>query len=129
MTLASRALRELASWPELAEAPASCGRDRALRAAAHEIVHFHADQDVDLHLTARAIRRLEDDLVTSPAIQLVPGSPWITLHLSNDRDIDLLMTLVSAALQAHQTWPVPSDIPSAGCNDRFGAALPRQSPS
>ena len=126
MTLASRALTQLASWPDLAEAPASCDTGRALCSAEGEIVHFHSDRDVDLHLTSRAIGRIEADLVTSPAVRLVPGSHWVTLRLSTDRDIDLLMTLVSLALQTHHRWPVPADIPPAGCNDRLGAALTRE---
>ncbi|MFF4350110.1 luciferase family protein [Streptomyces sp. NPDC001530] len=117
MTLALRAMTRLADWPDLAEVRPSCGTGRALCSAQGEIVHFHTDHDVDLHLTDRAIRRFEDHLKGATAVRMVPGSRWVTIHLEVDSDIDLLLTLVSVALQAHQSWPVPGDAPSAGCND------------
>jgi hypothetical protein len=40
----------------------------------------------------------------------------VTIHLEVDSDIDLLLTLVSVALQAHQTRLVPDHASSAGCN-------------
>ncbi|MEU9211363.1 luciferase family protein [Streptomyces sp. NPDC048415] len=118
MTLALRAMTRLANWPDLAEARPSCGTGRALRSAQGEIVHFHSDHDVDLHLTDRAIRRFEDHLKGATAVRMVPGSRWVTLHLEVDADIDLLLTLVSVALQAHLTSPVADDAVPASCNDR-----------
>ncbi|MEW2401793.1 luciferase family protein [Streptomyces sp. NPDC046862] len=127
MTAATRALTQLASWPDLAEARPSCGTGRALRSARAEIAHFHADRRVDLHLTARTIRRFEDDLRESTAVRLVPGSHWVTIRLECDADIDLLMTLVSVALQAHQGWPEADGTPSAQCNDHHGVRLAHES--
>ncbi|MET8981088.1 luciferase family protein [Streptomyces sp. NPDC004539] len=118
----------LAGWPDLAEVPASCGTGRALRSAQREIVHSHSDRHADLHLTAGVIGRLETDLVSSPAIRLVPGSQWVTIGLRTNTDIHLLMTLVSLALKTHQTCPVPGDTPSVACNDRFSASLAREAP-
>ncbi|MEV5527820.1 luciferase family protein [Streptomyces prunicolor] len=126
MTLAARALTQLATWPDLTEVEPSCGTGRALASAHGEIVHFHSDQDVDLHLTARAIRRFEDHLTSARAVRLVPGSQWVTLHLEVSTDVDLLMTLVSLALQAQQTWPVPGDGPRPRCNDQHSGTLPRE---
>lgn len=125
MTMALRAMAQLASWPDLTETPPSCGTGRALRTVHHEIVHFHTDQDVDLHLTARAIKRFEDHLRGANAVRLVPGSRWVTIRLEVETDMDLLLTLVSLALQAHQAWPVSRDAPSAECNDHHDMALPR----
>ncbi|MFH9963648.1 luciferase family protein [Streptomyces mirabilis] len=125
MTLALRAMAQLASWPDLTETPPSCGTGRALRTVHHEIVHFHTDQDVDLHLTARAIRRFEDHLRGATAVRLVPGSRWVTIRIEVETNMDLLLTLVSLALQAHQAWPVSRDAPSAECNDHHDMALPR----
>lgn len=115
--MALRAMTQLASWPDLQEALPSCGTGRALRSPQSEIVHFHSDHDVDLHLTAPAIRRLEDHLKGATAVRMVPGSRWVTIRLEADADIDLLLTLMSVALQAHQSWPVPGDASSAACND------------
>ncbi|WP_405922805.1 luciferase family protein [Streptomyces sp. NBC_00035] len=126
MTLALRAMTRLANWPDLAEALPSCGTGRALRSEQGEIVHFHSEQDVDLHLTVPAILRFEDHLKNATAVRMVPGSRWVTIRLEVDSDIDLLLTLVSFALHAHQSWPVPDDSPSPECNDRRGMALPRR---
>ncbi|MEV6940838.1 luciferase family protein [Streptomyces sp. NPDC051172] len=126
MTLAVRAMTQLAGWPDLTEAPASCGAGRALRSARGEIVHFHSDREVDLHLTASAIRRFTAEFLGSPAIRMVQGSPWVTIRLAGNADVDLLMTLVSLALKAHQTWPVPGDALQPPCNDHFRAAVPRE---
>ncbi|MEU5632758.1 luciferase family protein [Streptomyces rishiriensis] len=127
MTAASRAMTRLAIWPDLAEGRPSCGTGRALRSGLVEIVHFHSDRSVDLHLTARAIRRFEKDLRHSTAVRLLPGSSWVTIHLECETDIDLLMTLVSAALQAHQRHPGADDAPLPRCNDHREAALTRES--
>ncbi|WP_093774293.1 luciferase family protein [Streptomyces sp. yr375] len=126
MTAASRALARLATWPDLAEDRPSCGTGRAVRSGGVEIVHFHSDVSVDLHLTAKAIRRYERDLRHSTAIRLLPGSPWVTVHLECETDIDLLMTLVSAALQAHQQNPAAADAPLPRCNDHREVALSRE---
>ncbi|MFF8352834.1 luciferase family protein [Streptomyces chartreusis] len=128
MTLAARALAQLAAWPDLSEAEPSCGVGRALCAADGEIVHFHSDDHVDLYLTARAIKRFEEHLTATTAVQLVPGSQWVTLRIDVSADIHLLMTLVSLALQAHQAWPVPDDVPRAQCNDHLSSARPRENP-
>ncbi|MFJ8543661.1 luciferase family protein [Streptomyces sp. NPDC093586] len=123
MTLAQRAFERLHAWPDLSTGPASCGTGRALRSARDEIVHFHSDRDVDLHLTHRAIQRFRQDLGGSSAIHLVPGSRWVTVHLDCDADVDLLLSLVSIALKAHQTPPA-ADLPP-GCNFRRVTVLPR----
>ncbi|AJE39424.1 luciferase domain-containing protein [Streptomyces nodosus] len=124
MTLAQRALERLDAWPDLTAGPASCGTGRALRSPHSEIVHFHSGHEADLHLTSRAIQRISRDLAVSTAIRMVPGSRWVTVHLDCDADVDLLLSLVSVALQAHQMRPVPSG-PAAGCNYRRVTVLPR----
>jgi len=126
MTPASRVITQLVSRQDLAQAQPSCGTGRALRSARAEIAHFHSDRSVDLHLTVRTIRRLENDLRDSTAIRLVPGSHWVTIRLECDADVDLLMTLVSVALQAHQRWPDSDDPSSARCNDHRSTALARE---
>lgn len=126
MTLAQRAMEQLEVWPDLTSGSASCGAGRALRSVHSEIVHFHSDRDVDLHLTAGAIGRFHDDLQESTAIRLVPGSDWVTVHLDCDTDVDLLMSLVSAALKAHQNRPSPAGRTAGGeCNFRRVTVLPR----
>ncbi|MFD5568593.1 luciferase domain-containing protein [Streptomyces cadmiisoli] len=131
MTLAQRALERLQAWPDLTAGPASCGTGRAVRSARSEIAHFHTPHDVDLYLAGRAIGRFADDLRESTAIRLVPGSRWVTVHLDCDTDVDLLLSLVSVALQAHQD--LPAEASAGGCNfhrvtvlrrDPAGAAHP-----
>ncbi|KFG76792.1 luciferase domain-containing protein [Streptomyces mutabilis] len=123
MTLAQRALERLQTWPDLTTGPASCGTGRAVRSVRDEIVHFHSVRDVDLHLTHRAIQRFQYDLSGSSAIRLVPGSRWVTVHLDCDADVDLLLSLVSIALKAHQSRP-PAD-PTSECNFHRVTVLPR----
>ncbi|GAA4083704.1 luciferase family protein [Streptomyces shaanxiensis] len=126
MTLAQRAMKQLEVWPDLSSGPASCGAGRALRTVQSEIVHFHSDRDVDLHLTVSAIQRFHDDLRESTAIRLLPGSNWVTVHLDCDTDVDLLMSLVSAALKAHQHRLSPAGPPAGDeCNFRRVTVLPR----
>ncbi|MFJ7071711.1 luciferase family protein [Streptomyces sp. NPDC098781] len=125
MTTALRAMTRLAGWPDLSEAPPSCGTGRALRSAGAEIVHFHSDHSVDLHLSARTIRRFQDELKNSTAVRLVLGSHWVTIHLDCDSDIDLLLTLASAALQAHQASPYFDGPPAVPCNEYRSAACAR----
>ncbi|WP_395572317.1 luciferase family protein [Streptomyces sp. BK79] len=124
MTPAQSAFERLHAWPDLTTGPASCGTGRALRSVRDEIVHFHSDRDVDLHLTQRAIQRFHYDLGGSSAIRLVPGSRWVTVHLDCDADVDLLLSLVSIALKAHQARP-PADLPPSGCNHERVTVLPR----
>ncbi|MER5973654.1 luciferase family protein [Streptomyces sp. NPDC002055] len=121
MTAASRAMTQLVSWPDLAEAQPSCGTGLALRSASAEIAHFHSGRSADLHLTVGKIRRFESDLRGSSAIRLVPDSHWVTICLECEADVDLLLTLVSVALQAHQGWPDSGNAPSARCNDHHGS--------
>ncbi|MFF7972540.1 luciferase family protein [Streptomyces sp. NPDC007905] len=123
MTLASRALAQLATWPDLRQAVPSCGLGQAVRSVQGEIAHFHSDRDVDLRMTDRAIRRFAKDLKGSGAIRIVPGSQWVTLRLDAASDVDLLLTLVSVALQAPQAWPDPADRAVLGCNDQRGAGF------
>ncbi|MFF9180376.1 luciferase domain-containing protein [Streptomyces misionensis] len=123
MTLASRALAQLATWPDLRQAVPSCGQGQAVSSAKGEIVHFHSERDVDLRLTDRAIRRFAKDLRRTGAIRIVPGSQWVTLRLDAASDVDLLLTLVSVALQAQQTPSDPAERPLVGCNDQRGAGF------
>lgn len=123
MTLAERALERLQVWPDLLAGQPSCGTGQGLRSVHGEIVHFHSDRDVDLRLTGRAIERFASDLQGSTAIRLVPGSGWVTVHLDCDTDVDLLMSLVSMALKAHQR---PEAEPAGACNFRRVTVLPRE---
>ncbi|MFF3745736.1 luciferase domain-containing protein [Streptomyces kronopolitis] len=123
MTPASRAIKQFVSWPDLTEARPSCGIGRALRSSVAEIAHFHSDRSADLHLTAGSIHRIVNDLAESSAIRLVPGSHWVTVRLDSYTDVDLLMTLMSLALQAHQRWPHSDEPLSARCNEHLHVIL------
>lgn len=116
MTLALRAMTQLTTWRDLSEAVPSCGTGRALRSTGQEIAHFHTDWDVDLHLTARAVHRFEHDLRRSEVVRIIPGAAWVTLRLEADSDVNVLITLVSLALQSHQTNPPPLDGRAPACN-------------
>ncbi|MFC9509463.1 hypothetical protein [Streptomyces sp. NPDC057002] len=53
----------------------------------------------------------------------MPGSHWLTIRPEGDTDIDLLMTLVSVTLQAHQGGPGSDGTPPTPCNDHLGAVI------
>ncbi|MFF3800842.1 luciferase family protein [Streptomyces sp. NPDC002134] len=92
-------LAQFAVWPDPTDAQPICGTGRASRSATAEIAHFHSGRYADLHLSARLIRHFGWYLSRSSALRLLPGSHWATIGLERDWDIDLLMTLVSVALQ------------------------------
>ena len=118
-------MTRLTDWPDLVEARPSCGTGRALRCDGGEIAHFHSDRMADVHLSAPAIRRLRGDLSGSTALRLVPGSAWVTVRLECESDIDLLSTLVSVALKAHQGSTPGGPAGAARCNDHRGVAIAR----
>ncbi|PZH19235.1 hypothetical protein C1I97_02775 [Streptomyces sp. NTH33] len=109
----------------MTEAAPSCGTGQALSSAQGEIAHFRSDRDVDLHLTAPAVRRMTGDLRRFAAVRVVPGSPWVTIRLDASADADLLVSLMSVALQAHQGLPDDGLPASRGCNDGRGVGFLR----
>ncbi|GGT15319.1 luciferase domain-containing protein [Streptomyces purpureus] len=88
------------SWPALTQGRPPCGAGLGLNAGFQEIVHFHGEHEADVHLTHAMIAKLRPALAGSSAIRLRAGSEWVTVRLDIGSDIDLLTTLVSAALQA-----------------------------
>jgi hypothetical protein len=112
MTVADRVMEQLASWSSLAHRPSGCVTGEALWAGAREIAHLHGDRRVALCLTTDTITRLREHLALCSAVRLRPDSPWVTVVVECDTDADLLMTLVSAALQAHGAqWPTSEPVP------------------
>ena len=69
---------------------------------------------------------LSRDLRASTAIRLLPGSRWVTVHLDCDSDVDLLISLVSMALQAHQSAIPEEEGPR--CNLHRVMLVPRDEP-
>ncbi|MFJ3672717.1 luciferase family protein [Streptomyces sp. NPDC090106] len=124
MTMAEHAFTHLAAWPDLTEVAPSCGTGRALATAHREIVHFHSDREVDLHLTLRAVRRFEDHLAAARAVRMAPGSPWVTVRLDTVADVHLLTTLVTLALQSHQARPVAEGAPDGPCTGHRSGVRP-----
>ncbi|BDM69795.1 hypothetical protein HEK616_32820 [Streptomyces nigrescens] len=108
MNLAEHANARLADWPALSQGRACCGARYCLCSGAQEIVHFHGDNKVDVHLTRDMIDRLRPALRNSSALELPAASGWVTVRLEAGSDIDLLATLVSAALLATGRQPGPA---------------------
>ncbi|WP_165845614.1 luciferase family protein [Streptacidiphilus pinicola] len=114
MSAAERAREQLVGWADLTIGQSSCGAGSSLSSNGHEIVHFHPGAQTDVQLTAPAIARLDERLRESTAVRLHPDSGWVTVLVECDTDIDLLLTLVSVALQAHGAQrPAPVATP---CN-------------
>ncbi|MGW0466677.1 luciferase domain-containing protein [Streptomyces sp. NPDC003027] len=115
MNTARHASERLMSWPSLIADPALCGAETGLRTATREIVHFHGEHEADVHLSRAMIAKLRPALLGSSAVRLRAGSGWVTVRLEMGSDIDLLATLVSAALQASTRGPDPVDTAPDGC--------------
>ncbi|KAF0651986.1 MULTISPECIES: luciferase domain-containing protein [Streptomyces] len=100
MNLAEQADQRLIGWSALSRCGrGECGEPRCLCAAdGTEIVHFHGDREADVHLTRPMIAKLGPALRRSTAVRLSPASGWVTVRLEAPSDVDLLATLVSAAL-------------------------------
>ncbi|WP_236710962.1 luciferase family protein [Streptomyces sp. 150FB] len=105
MNAARHAGERLMTWPGLSGGQAYCGTDLCVRTGTKEIVHFHGENEADVHLTHSMIAKLRPVLKNSTAIRLRAGSGWVTVRLDTGADIDLLTTLVSAALQAATVLP------------------------
>jgi hypothetical protein len=105
MNAARHAGERLMTWPGLSGGQAYCGTDLCVRTGSQEIVHFHGENEADVHLTRSMIAKLGPALTHSSALRLRAGSGWVTVRLDTGADIDLLATLVSAALQAAATLP------------------------
>lgn len=100
MNLAMDAKDRLACWPALSRGRARCGAPDCLCSGGAEIVHFHGDNEADVHLTRPLVTRLGPALRRCTALRLSPASGWVTVRLETGSDIDILATLVSAALMA-----------------------------
>ncbi|MFJ6793455.1 luciferase family protein [Streptomyces sp. NPDC091268] len=100
MNTARQASERLMGWPALSEGRPPCGTGHGLNSGSQEIVHFHGEHEADVHLTRAMITKLRPALARSTAVRLRTGSEWVTVRLDIGSDIDLLATLVSAALQA-----------------------------
>ncbi|UKY54965.1 luciferase family protein [Streptomyces inhibens] len=105
MDLAEHANARLVDRPALSRGRAGCGAQYCLCAGSWEIVHFHSGSEVDVHMTRHMIDRLGPALRGSSALKLPSASGWIMVRLETLSDIDLLATLVSAALLATGSAP------------------------
>ncbi|GAA3764063.1 luciferase family protein [Streptomyces tremellae] len=105
MNGARHAGERLMTWPGLSAGQGYCGTDPCLRAGTRDLVHFHGEHEADVHLTGAMIAKLRPALKNSTALRLRPGSGWVTVRLEAGADIDLLVTLVSAALQGAARLP------------------------
>ncbi|MER7540761.1 luciferase family protein [Streptomyces sp. NPDC097704] len=109
MNTARHASERLMSWPSLTPGRAHCGAELGLGTGTQEIVHFHGEHEADVHLTRAMVAKLRPALLGSSAVRLRAGSGWVTVRLDMGSDIDLLATLVSAALQASGVPDVAPD--------------------
>ncbi len=88
MNLAMDARDRLACWSALSCGPAPCGAAHCLCAGETEIVHFHGDNEADVHLTRPLLARLGPALRRSTALRLCPATGWVTVRLETGSDID-----------------------------------------
>ncbi|UFR06857.1 DUF5519 family protein [Streptomyces sp. Go40/10] len=118
MNLTDLADQRLGDWSALSRGRGSRGERRCLCSAnGTEIVRFHGGHEAEVHLTRPLIARLQPVLRRSSAVILSRTSGWVTVRLEVSSDIDLLATLVSAALLGaqRQGTPTPAPVPPAPC--------------
>jgi Family of unknown function (DUF5519) len=75
-----------------------------------EIAHRDPDGAYDVRLTRQVILQMRDRLREDPRMRLRPSSSsdWVEVRVSQPRDEDLLVELVSVAATAHRPQPGPA---------------------
>ena len=86
-------VERLRGMPGLDEAPSRWGADPAFWAHGREIVHFH-DDGVEIRLTRKLIRRLEDER----PVERTRTSDWVWVA---DEHEDLIVALAKDAIEAN----------------------------
>ena len=72
--------------------------------AGKEILHFDADDAVDVRLTRAEIRARRADLRADDRVQLRPSSSadWLEVRLAEPTDVELVVELAGIAAAAHR---------------------------
>src|SRR5512139_4029408 len=94
-----RVISRLDAWPTLRTGRARCGVGVGVSTGSHEIMHLHSADEADLRLTRPVIERMKDAFEESGQVHADPDGDWVSVRLESDHDVDLLLSLVSVAIQ------------------------------
>lgn len=132
-----RVLSRLGAWPALRTGRAQCGVGVGISAGTRQVLHLHSADEADLRLTRPVIDRLRDAIEESGRVRADAEGDWVSVRLESERDVDLLLSLLSVAIQANGDPPRPNGDPSQrngdpsrpngdrkGNGDRNGQAAP-----
>ncbi len=97
---ADRALVRLREWPAL-HVLSTEGGGVGLAAGARQVVHLHRGHEAEVYLSRPAVCRMGAALADSPQVRFAAGGDWVRVGLRSDRDVALLESLVSVAIQVH----------------------------
>ena len=125
---ACRALTRLAEWPAIHIVDAGCGTGVGVGLApdARQILHVHSDRQAELCLTRTTIARLRPALTESGALEEAAAEgDWAGFQLDTDRDVDLLLSLLSVALKAHSA-DRDRPLPPCSIQSAVSATRPRR---
>lgn len=101
VSFADRAVEQLCDWPALTVCRAGGGSGEGLALGARQIVHLHGRDEAEVCLTWQMVRRMSGVLLECGRVRLEPGGDWVRVRLDNDRDVALLVSLVSVAIKAN----------------------------
>jgi Luciferase len=99
-TFAERALARLSGWPSLRHCQADWGEGTGLLASSRQIAHLHCADEAEIFLGWPVTERLAPALARSGQVWFAPDDGWVRLPLLGESHVDLLVSLVSVAIQA-----------------------------
>jgi Family of unknown function (DUF5519) len=99
-TAAERVAAQLTAWPGLRVGRPSCGAGRGFSFGGDQILHLHTGGEADLRLSREFVERLDKVLTESGQVVTRPDDEWVTVRLDTDTAGELLISLMSLAIQA-----------------------------
>lgn len=118
---ADRVLALLQDWPAIQAVAPYCQIGIGVAVGSSQILHLHTDHIAEICLTRRTICRMYSALVRADQIMLGLNEDWVGVRLDTDRDVDLLIALLSVAIKTHTDPAAP---PAATPCSAFACGYP-----
>ncbi len=107
--LTDAVVADVLAFPSIEEVQSLFGPHPAWRAHGREIMHFDAEDLVDIRLTRREIRDRRNTLAQDPRITFRrSSSDWIRVTISSKRDVRFVVDLVRITSEASRKIERPS---------------------
>jgi hypothetical protein len=107
----------LAAIDGVEEGESAFGHGPALWVNGKEIAHFDSAEVIDIRLTAKLIRPRRAELRANPSVTLrkSTSADWLEVRVATSEDEELVVELVTGAVQAHAVPEgVPPEPPATG---------------